>query len=547
MFSRIYILTAFLFTASFATQSPVLGDDLSPVVSQDTHKLPDGWRFVGGNWSVKPLAQHRANRKAVVAVESNRHVAFPGICKTKTGTLLVVYREGLTHASGRPEDGRIMLVRSNDNGKTWSKPELVYDDTEMDARNAAISCMNDGTICVIFDKYLNKNGRRAHHWAWLLTSSDEGYTWSEPRKISKTENVHTRSRSLDLGCGKWLIPYSESANTPTASSFFAIYDPKSHRFDEIAATPCGFRNLADETAVTKTADGRLVALIRSNTDPQLFQITSGDGGRSWSKAVMCGIPSQFTPADLITLDDGRLVASFSFRDRRNERMVVSRDSGKTWDVENSLEIFDGTRDIGGDRSYAASVQLDKDTIGTVLYETRPHPMGGKILFVTNKISQFDTPKRNVLYQGDEIGSEAFALWPLSPKNQFRGSEYRFTGKFGPPPNVVGLLLDFKDARNYTALEYQMGSPITRRSATVNQVQLVKCTDGKLSTSHAQQAAGDWFQDGNPHSIMVESHDNKWLLRIDGHPQFSVPKSTGRPCGIITRRAAVAVNGLITGK
>ncbi len=555
MHPRTSILATLLLGALLSSQSPAFGSeispDLSPVVPNDTIKLPAGWRFVGGRWSVKPLARHDANRQATTAVVSKHHVAFPGICKTRKGTLLVVYREGFTHASGRPEDGRVMLVRSHDLGKTWGKPELVYDDPTMDDRNAAVSCMNDGTICVIFDKYLNKNGHRQHHWAWLLTSTDEGRTWSEPVKVSKTENVHTRSRALDLGGnsgnGKWLIPYSESTNTPTASCFFAIYDPKAGKFDEIAATPHGQRNLADETSVTMTADGRLVALIRSNVDPQLFQTTSDDDGRTWSKAVMCGIPSQFTPADLITLDDGRLVASFSFRDRRDERLVVSRDGGKTWDVENSLEVFDGTRGIGGDRSYTASVQLDKDTIATVLYETNPHPKGGKILFVTNKIAQFDASKQNALYQGDSTADATFALWPTATENSPQGFEYRFTGKFAAPPNVVGLLLDVKDAKNYTSLEYQMGSPTSRSSSNINVVKLVKCVDGKLTASNTQKAAGDWFQDGNPHRMAVEARGDEWLLKIDGHPQFSIPKSTGKPRGIITRRAAVAVTGLVSPK
>ncbi len=545
MRSYITIIATLLLAISLFSQAHTNAADLTPIVSQQSTELPAGWQFVGGSWSVKPLACHEPNRKATAAVVSKNHVAFPGICKTKKGTLLVIYREGMTHASGRSEDGRVMLVRSHDLGKTWSKPELVYDDPTMDDRNAAVSCMNDGTICVIFDKYHNTKGRRSHHWAWLLTSKDEGRTWSEPVKVSKTENVHTRSRAIDLGNGKWLIPYSESTNTPTASCFFAIYDPTTGQFDEIAATPRGQRNLADETAVTMTADGRLLPLIRSNVDPQLFQITSSDGGRTWSNAVMCGIPSQYTPADLVTLDDGRLVASFSFRDRRDERLVVSRDGGKSWDVENSLDIFDGTPTIGGDRSYPASVQLDKDTIATVLYETHPHPRGGKILFVTNKIAQFDAPKQNALYQGDvTAGKASFALWPTATKNSPNGFEYRFTGKFGNPPHVVGLLLNFKDTKNYTALEYQMGSSTSRNTSKVNHVQLVKCVDGKSSISNAKTASGDWFQDGNPHRLAVEPRGDQWLFKIDGHPQFSIPKTTGKPCGIITRQAAVAVTGLI---
>lgn len=526
-------------TCHAATQTSSVGDIL-PIVSQQSSKLPVVWKFVGDGWTVKPFTHHEVISKATVAVASQHHVAFPGICKTNSGNLLVVYREAYTHASGKADDGRVMLVRSGDSGKTWSEPSLITDDSTMDDRNAAVSCMDDGTICVIYDKYLSNK----HHWAWMVASSDEGRTWSQPVKVSKTEDVHTRSRALDLGEGKWLIPYSESTESPTAASFFSIYDSKTGQFEEIAATPRGNRNLADETAVTATADGRLVALVRSNVDPQLFQITSSDGGRTWTAPVKSGIPSQFTPADLVTLDNGWLVAGFSFRDRRDERLAVSRDGGNTWDVENSLDVFDGTRAVGSDRSYPASVQLDENTVGTVLYETQASPQGGKILFVTTKIDQFDASKQNTLYQSDADAEAAFAIWPKSDKNNPIGFEYRFTGKFGDPPNIVGLLLEFKDQNNYTSLEYQMGSPANRDQAVVNRVQLVSCVEGNCTSSNVQTAAGDWFQDGNFHRLTVETDGDRKVFKIDGYTQFVLPDAAGEPCGIITRRAAVSITGLV---
>ena len=506
-------------------------------------EMPATWRCVGKAWSRKPLSRPKRNRTAIAAVTDEHHVAFPGICKTKSGQLIVVYRQGYSHASGNPDDGQIMLVRSADLGKTWGKPELVVNDPNIDDRNAGIECMGDGTLVVIFDKYgrdaRDPKRRGGHHWAWMTTSRDEGKTWTKPVKISKTENVHTRSRPLDLGNGKWLLPYSESATTKTASSFFAIYDPKTRTFDEIAATPRGQRNIADETAVVRTADGKLLALIRSNWDPHFWQITSSDNGRTWAPGHWCSIPSQFTPCDLVRLTDGRLVCSFSFRERRNERLVVSRDHGKTWDVENSIDLFDGTMRIGGDRSYPASVQLDDKTIGTVIYQTRRPPIGGHIWFITTPIADLDAPKQSVLYHGDPAAEAAFALWPANLGSATVDFAYRFTGRFGTPPNRVGILLAFTDARNYTALEYQMGVGKSRRSPT-NHVALVRCVDGKVTESDLHRANGDWFNDGIIHRLGARHADGKWTMTLDGIDQIAVPDAGLKPCGIIVRRAAVAV-------
>ncbi len=506
-------------------------------VSAAVAATPPGWTCVGGDWGIEELARPLPNTQAVVAVESKNHVAFPGICKTKGGDLVVVYRDGLTHASGKPDDGRIMAVRSTDGGATWSEPALVYDDPEYDDRNAAVSCMDDGTLCVIFDKYLDGPDGKRHHWAWMTTSRDDGATWSEPVKVSKTPNVHTRSRALDLGDGKWLIPYSESTNSPTAASFVALYDPKSGEFEEIAITPRGNRALADETSIVKTSDGRLLGLIRSNRDPQLFQVESEDGGRTWSEPKPSGIPSQFTPCEVIRLTDGRLVCAFSFRERRNERLVVSRDGGKTWDVENGIDLFDGTRDVGGDRSYPSCIQLDDETLGCVVYETKAKPEGGRVYFVRIPIDSLDPSKEPVLAQRDANAEAAFALWPEGSKRN--GFVYRFTGRFGETPHMVGLLLDYKDPENYTALVYQMGVDRDRKGPT-NWVKLIECKSGTQTISHPAEAKGDWFNDGNVHQLKARLVGEEWVFSIDLFDQFSVPKALGAPRGVFVSGASAAV-------
>lgn len=498
---------------------------------------PPGWTCVGGDWQMEELSRPLANKKAVVAVKSSNHTAFPGICKTRNGDLLIVYRDGLTHASGKAEDGRIMAVRSTDGGATWSKPAVVVDDPKFDDRNAAVSCMDDGTLCVIFDKYLAGKGGKQHHWAWLTVSKDDGGTWSEPAKVSKTENVHTRSRAIDLGSGKWLIPYSESTNSPTAASFVALFDPKSGEFEEIAITPRGNRALADETSIVETADGRILAMIRSNWDPQLFQVESVDGGKTWSEPKASGIPSQFTPCETTCLKDGRLVTAFSFRERRDERLVVSRDGGRTWDVENSVELYDGTRNVGGDRSYPSFIQIDDETLGCVLYETKSAPTGGCIYFFKVPLASLDPSKETVLVQTDSKAEATFALWP---KDSIQKSfVYRFTGRFGTPPNMIGLLLDYKDPRNYTALVYQMGVGTDRKGPT-NWVKLIECAGGIQTISQPSEAKGDWFNDGNVHQLKARLVEGNWVFSIDNYDQFSVPEAIDKPCGVFVSRAGVAV-------
>ncbi len=510
------------------------------------HPLPD-WSscasLEGTSWTSAHLPRLMRSRDIVAAVDSPEdHVAFPGICRAPNGALIVVYRAGLTHAAqDNPRDGRIMLVRSHDLGQTWSEPELVVDSPDYDDRNPAIACLSDGTLVLCWDKYL----QAAHHGAFLITSEDLGRTWSDPVQLGQILNVHTRSRALELSEEEILVPLSCSDGGPEELAAYAIIvNRRTGEQLTSVLTPIGDRNIADEVAVARAADGRLVALIRSNSDPVLWQTNSFDEGRTWCRPFRTSIPSQFTPADLITLDDGRLLCAFSFRERRNERLLVSRDCGETWDIESSVDVLSGTRAIGGDRSYPATVQLDEETLGTVLYETRPHPHGGRIYFVRTLLADLDRKPFPCLYQSDPEAEGATFEAPLRCPELGLGVHvtYRFTGKFGAPPNAfeVALAAGPREVR----LRYQMGTS-PDRSRPTNVVRATATTSGDVQVLAEGEAQGDWFDDGNLHTICLELGEGTVRGLLDGHEQFSAPAERFRPdlLRLTTDRACVAVQSI----
>src|SRR6516225_37510 len=77
------------------------------------------------------------------------YAAFPDICRLSNGDLVCVFYSGYGHVSTPntrwPRGGRIMMVRSSDNGTSWSKPIVVID-TDQDDRDPSVSCLRDGTL-----------------------------------------------------------------------------------------------------------------------------------------------------------------------------------------------------------------------------------------------------------------------------------------------------------------------------------------------------------------------------------------------------------------
>src|SRR5438552_1706663 len=110
------------------------------------------------------------------------YAAFPDVCRLPNGELFCVFYSGYGHISTPsakwPKGGRIMAVRSSDNGQSWNKP-LVVIDTDQDDRDPSVACLKDGTL--LLNWFALQQGRVA---ILLARSTDQGKTWSEPIKLT---------------------------------------------------------------------------------------------------------------------------------------------------------------------------------------------------------------------------------------------------------------------------------------------------------------------------------------------------------------------------
>lgn len=500
-------------------------------------------RFVAGlrilaqnNVSTANLTRPAANAGVVVAHDSpDYHVAFPGLCVTADGDLLCVFRQGLTHAGSCGDDGRIVAIRSGDEGATWSEPWVLVDDPAYDDRNAAVETGPDGRIALCWDKYLAPH----HYGAWLALSEDGGRSFAPATKVGVRDDVHTRSRPVWVDASHLMVPYSESvAESENCASYLTHVDLQSGEQEDVAISRLGDRGPADETALAYNVDGSIIALIRDNEQPWLWQTQSNDGGFTWAELWQSEIPSQFTPCDLLQAD-GLMVCSFSFRQRRNERLIVSRDGGRSWDTENSVDVFAATPGIS-DRSYPATVHMPSGALGTVLYESRPHPRGGRIYFCTNSMSQFDAPRETCLYADGR--HEPALLMLRAPDGDFEvAAAYRFTGLFGTRPHRVGW--DVGGGGATLALSYFMGVSPDRWCDFPEGVEAAVERDGSRSVVLRQPVSAN-FCDGREHTLTLRRNGRRCILAVDAQPllEMEMPH-VAQTVAFRVAGAAVAVYGI----
>src|SRR5437763_9917351 len=132
---------------------------------------------------------------------------WPTLARRANGELLVAYSGG-REAHICPF-GRVELIRSSDNGRTWSFPEVILD-TPIDDRDSGLCETQTGALLAttftslayqpLLDRAANWPAARLERWTaanrrataeqrqallgtWMLRSTDQGMTWSAPYRV----------------------------------------------------------------------------------------------------------------------------------------------------------------------------------------------------------------------------------------------------------------------------------------------------------------------------------------------------------------------------
>ncbi|MFW6116098.1 MAG: sialidase family protein [bacterium] len=235
------------------------------------------------------------SRHITITRTDDLYEAFPDICLLPTGKLLCIYRESDAHVAST---SRIMLIESNDRGRTWSKKRpldvrrsFAKDRSTWDF--ARLGRLPDGRLVANGDAFVfpgdagscNCPQSQTCFQTFLWFSEDEGETWTDP-SLTEVEGL-CPDQVVVLADDLWLM----------ANSHFSIRFPGAlrvevaHSFDggrtwplsTIVAEQKGFQH--DEPAIVCLPDGRLLCVMRENvhtTRPSHY-VFSDDEGRTWSE------------------------------------------------------------------------------------------------------------------------------------------------------------------------------------------------------------------------------------------------------------------------
>ena len=300
------------------------------------------------------------------------------LIRLRDGRILFAYTR-FTGGTGQDHDAADIVAReSADGGRTWSSEDrvLVRNEGGQNVMEASFLRMGDGSIGLF---YLRKNGDRDCRPV-LRRSSDEGRTWSEPVVCVPDAQVGyytlNNARAVRLGDGRIVLPLSlfekgDEAGTLTCS--VSDDDGRTWRrtcapFKTFAAD--GTRVMTQEPGVVELKDGRLLMWARTLSGRQ-WACTSSDRGETWSKGEPWTLVSPLSPATVVRLRNGDLLAVWNDHEshpeiaaekqlyggtRRPLTLAVSKDEGRTW--IHRLDLEDDPGHSRGWYCYCAALELD---------------------------------------------------------------------------------------------------------------------------------------------------------------------------------------------
>ena len=287
----------------------------------------------------------------------------PSIAVTEQGRIFLAWYSGGVKEPHM--DNYNLLIYSNDNGKSWSKPILVIpssrenlvhaldiqlwmspqgklwifwvqNNTEIESDIKPVYKEGQPMVCV--DGYIFNDFEHAE-WVCVCEEPDaEILIFSEPRYLDKG---FLRCKPLVLKDGRWIQFNYDQIEGMEGRYGYSISKDNGKSWQHYY----GARKLKtnfDETMAYEKEDGSIRMLARTGMG-KLAQSVSLDGGYTWQPAELTDIDHPSTRFFIARTPSGRvlLVNNDHDKERRNMTVYLSEDDGETWKYKRCIDDRNG--------------------------------------------------------------------------------------------------------------------------------------------------------------------------------------------------------------
>ncbi len=278
---------------------------------------------------------------------------IPAIITTKSG-VLIAFAEGRKNTSSDTGDIDLVMKRSEDGGKTWSELIVLWDDDVnvcgnpapvQERRSGKIFLLTTWNLGSDHEPQIIKQQSRDTRRIYIMESSDDGLTWSEPVEITGSVKQEDWTWYATGPChgiqimngdyrDRLVIPCDHiEAGTEKYYSHIIYSDNRGKTWELGGTTP---QDQVNECSVAELAGGKLMLNMRNYDRTQKTRkvSVSSDGGLTWSN--IWSDPVLVEPICQGSLINNPKKKALYFTnpasETNREKMTLraSYDEGKTW-------------------------------------------------------------------------------------------------------------------------------------------------------------------------------------------------------------------------
>jgi predicted neuraminidase len=297
-----------------------------------------------------------AEEAYIPMIERSSHAA--NLLQLKNGDLLCVWFSGVWEGQSGVS---IVYSRLSAGSHQWTLPKVINRQEGASLQNPVVFEAPDGDIWVIHTTQPANEGQK-NAKVLVVKSHDQGKTWSSPQVMFDKPGAFVRNPIMIRPDGSWLLPMyftpSEGITDGAETNYSVMKISKDHG---ATWSDCAVPSSNGYVQPSVVHQSEYIAFFRSRFADSIYRSTSADGC-TWTAPKATSLPNNNASVQSYGLKDGRIAMVFNNTrasvvngkpttgPRKPLTVALSADGGETWGPMRDLEL--GRNVKPDDPSYA---------------------------------------------------------------------------------------------------------------------------------------------------------------------------------------------------